>query len=63
MLRLRVPHGSEREGALLGRIPLGQLGRPEEVAHFVEHLLAPDAGYCTGQTIFVDGGYSIATQR
>jgi 3-oxoacyl-[acyl-carrier protein] reductase len=63
MLRLKVPYGSDRERALLGRIPVGQLGRPEEVAHFVGHLLAAEAGYCTGQTIFVDGGYSISAPR
>ncbi len=63
MLRLKVPPGSDRERALVGRIPVGQLGRPEEVAHFVEYLLAADARYCTGQTIFVDGGYTISTAR
>jgi 3-oxoacyl-[acyl-carrier protein] reductase len=63
MFRRRVPQGSDRERALLERIPIGHLGRPEEVAHFVKHLLAAEAGYCTGQTIFVDGGSSIWTQR
>ena len=41
------------------RVPLGRLGLPEEVAGVVL-LLASDAGdYITGQTIFVDGGWTI----
>jgi 2-deoxy-D-gluconate 3-dehydrogenase len=41
------------------RVPLGRLGLPEEVASVVL-LLASDAGdYITGQTYFVDGGWTI----
>ncbi len=40
-------------------IPLGRLGRPEEVARWVE-FLASDAGdYVTGQTVIVDGGLAM----
>jgi glucose 1-dehydrogenase len=42
--------------ALLGEIPLGRMGKPEEVAE-VACLLASDAGaYITGSTYVVDGG-------
>lgn len=39
------------------QIPLGRLGRPEEIAHTVLYLAG--AGYTTGQVIAVDGGFII----
>lgn len=39
-----------------GLIPLGRLGRPEEIAATVAFLLSREAGYITGQTLVVDGG-------
>ena len=39
--------------------PLGRLGRPEEVAVVLGHLLSPAASYVTGATLYVDGGYGL----
>jgi glucose 1-dehydrogenase len=45
-----------RLAALLRQIPLGRLGRPEDVAAVVAFLASDDAAYVTGSTYFVDGG-------
>lgn len=50
------------EGArtgLLGSIPLGRIGGPEEIAAAVDFLVGPSGGYITGQTLIVDGGLSL----
>jgi NAD(P)-dependent dehydrogenase (short-subunit alcohol dehydrogenase family) len=47
--------GEEYE-ALIPRIPMHRLGRPEEVASAVYQLCAADFGYVTGTEIFVTGG-------
>ncbi len=41
---------------LLGAIPLGRLGRPEDVAAAVLFLASPGAAYITGATVHVNGG-------
>jgi len=38
------------------QIPLGRVGRPEEVAGVILFLCGPDSSYVTGQTITVAGG-------
>jgi 3-oxoacyl-[acyl-carrier protein] reductase len=42
--------------AILENIPLGRLGRPQDVADMVCFLASDHAAYITGQTITVDGG-------
>ncbi|MFC4494778.1 SDR family NAD(P)-dependent oxidoreductase [Streptomyces ovatisporus] len=39
--------------------PLGRVGRPEETAAAIAHLLSPDAGFITGATVPVDGGRTV----
>lgn len=42
--------------ALLDRIPLGRLGRPEDIASMTVFLASEHASYITGQVLVVDGG-------
>jgi len=42
--------------ALLGHIPLGRLGQPQDIATAVGFLASPQAGYITGNTLHVNGG-------
>jgi 3-oxoacyl-[acyl-carrier protein] reductase len=41
------------------QIPMGRLGRPEEVATVVLFLASDDAGWVTGQTVDATGGYGL----
>lgn len=40
-------------------IPLGYVGKPEDVAYLVLSLLAEEAGYITGQVVHIDGGLTV----
>jgi len=46
--------------AVLGRIPLGRLGHPDEIAATVAFLASKGAGYITGSTVNVNGGMYMA---
>jgi len=48
--------GDALEG-MLKSIPMGRYGRPEEIASAVLWLCSDAAGYVTGQSISVDGGF------
>ncbi|MGA7267077.1 MAG: SDR family oxidoreductase, partial [Aestuariivirga sp.] len=47
-----------REG-ILGRVPAGRLGSPDEIAAAVLYLVSDEAGYVTGQTLHVNGGMAM----
>jgi len=49
-----------QQQALLGQIPLGHLGKPEDIAHAVAYLAGERAGYITGQELHVNGGMFMA---
>ncbi|WP_373888751.1 3-oxoacyl-ACP reductase FabG [Massilia sp. ZL223] len=48
--------GDDQHAALLGQIPLGRLGKPEDIAHAVAFLAGPQAAYITGTELHVNGG-------
>jgi len=44
------------KGQIMGRVPMGRFGKPQEIAEVVAFLAGDGAAYVTGQTISVDGG-------
>ncbi|RMH46079.1 MAG: SDR family oxidoreductase [Alphaproteobacteria bacterium] len=42
----------------LSRTPLGRLGEPEDLIGMALYLLSPASDFCTGQVMYVDGGYT-----
>lgn len=61
MFRDVIPEGSEREVALAAAIPVRRLGRSEDVANAVLFFAAREAGFVTGQVLYVCGGTSVGT--
>lgn len=50
----------DQKNLMLGQIPLGRLGAPEEIAALVGFLCGEEAGYITGETLHINGGMYMA---
>jgi 3-oxoacyl-[acyl-carrier protein] reductase len=50
----------EQRQLMLGQIPLGRLGHPDEIGALVAFLCSEAAGYITGETIHINGGMYMA---
>lgn len=59
LFRENNPPGSVGEERYLSAIPMKRFGRPDEIAATIAFLMSDDAGFMTGQTLYVDGGASI----
>lgn len=46
---------------IMGTIPVGRLGLPEDIAHALLMFASPGASYITGQTLYVCGGRSLSS--
>jgi 2-hydroxycyclohexanecarboxyl-CoA dehydrogenase len=57
LLREMSPHAIE---VVTNQTQLKRLGTPEECAHAVSYLAAEQAGYVTGETMYVSGGMNLA---
>jgi 3-oxoacyl-[acyl-carrier protein] reductase len=49
----------DQKAAILGQIPAGRMGNPDEIAAAVLYLASPEAGYVTGATLHVNGGMAM----
>ncbi|MBW1248274.1 3-oxoacyl-ACP reductase family protein [Pseudomonas tolaasii] len=52
------PANSEFADSLIGLMAVGRYGHVEEIASFVAYLAGPEAGYITGASLTIDGGFS-----
>jgi NAD(P)-dependent dehydrogenase (short-subunit alcohol dehydrogenase family) len=50
--------GQQRLKMLSASVPLGRLGKPDEIAKAVVFLASDDSSYITGTELFVDGGFA-----
>ncbi len=57
--RLYRPKGSEEERNSIQKVPMKRLATPDEIAASIAFFLSEEAGFITGQTLFVDGGASV----
>ncbi|MFC7405860.1 SDR family oxidoreductase [Georgenia alba] len=53
------PPDSPRTRAIVEAVPVGRIGRPEDVAHAVAYFLDSGSGFVTGQTLYVCGGLTV----
>jgi NAD(P)-dependent dehydrogenase (short-subunit alcohol dehydrogenase family) len=50
--------GKATKARSLSRIPLGRLGEVEDLTGIALYLLSPASDFCTGQVMYVDGGFT-----
>ncbi|RIA01130.1 3-oxoacyl-ACP reductase FabG [Cereibacter sphaeroides] len=49
----------EQKARILGQVPMGRMGAPDDIAAAVLYLASPAAGYVTGATLHVNGGMAM----
>jgi L-rhamnose 1-dehydrogenase len=54
------PDPEGRASTLQEKIPLGRLGRPEDIASFITFLATDDASYASGANFVIDGGFTVS---
>jgi NAD(P)-dependent dehydrogenase (short-subunit alcohol dehydrogenase family) len=56
MIRQSYPEGSDARAKFLREIPMERFGQPKEIAAAAAYFLSDDAGFTTGQALYVCGG-------
>lgn len=58
---LLASYTDEQKGRLKATVPVGRIGRPQDIAQVVQMFASAEASYLTGQTIYVCGGRSLSS--
>ncbi len=53
------PHGSAERARITGAVPMARVGTTSEIAAACAYFLSDEAGFTTGQVLYVDGGLSV----
>lgn len=56
-----IPAGSPKLAAVARSIPVGRVGRPEDVTRAIRFFIQPESSFITGQTLYVCGGTSVGS--
>lgn len=59
LFRHANPPDSERTKRLIDNMPVGRIGQPSDIAAAADYFLSDQAGFVTGQALFVCGGMSV----
>ena len=52
------PADNPHMAAIMDKLPLKRLGQPDEIAGMVAYLVGPEAGFVTGASLSIDGGFT-----
>ena len=58
-MNVNLIHDQKRNEEILGRIPIGRWGKPEDMKGLVVFLASAASDYINGAIIPVDGGYLV----
>ncbi len=56
MLRNRYPDDEETNKMLAAQVPIGRIGKPEDIGNLALFLASDESSYIVGQEIMADGG-------
>jgi len=59
LFRENNPKGGEGEKRYPDKVPMGRFASPDEISAAIVFLTSDNAGFITGQPLFVDGGSSL----
>lgn len=52
-----IAHGKYDERAIVAMLPMGRMGKPEEIGYGIRWLLSDEASFVTGHILNIDGGF------